>query len=1332
MPSTMQPSNNSLRTRTLRRRAHTLLSAAFLVATPVTAHANDDNLWITEILPSTRQVEVTNVGTEAVTLSGSYPFCHRFSYGNRISSGTTFAPGQSRIFTLNGLNADDSDLWLYRPGSFGDGANLISGLKWGPASSVGRTALASNSGKWNGSSTHVPVPAAGQSLQLTGPDPFSARNWSAGTPNLGSYTPPAANYVNIRVTVTNEAPENGTFLTPPWIGFHNGGFDSYDGGSPSSPALERIAEDGNAAPLSALFLSGGAGTIDGVLNGAGPLAPGKSVSKIFTVDANSPMSQYFSYVSMVIPSNDAYVANGNPVAHQIFDANGTFVPTEFTIAGSSVNDAGTEVNDELPTNTAFFGQAAPDTGVDENGVNTDHPGFKAVGSGGILDSPMFANADFTADGYSIAKVKIELVERRPVNVRVTFTSTTPTNGTYATPPWVAFHDGGFDSYDGGSPSSPALERIAEDGNAGPISELFLEGGAGAIDGVLNEAGPIAPGVTTSRIFTIDANSPMSRYFSYVSMVIPSNDAYVANGNPTAHRLFDDSGVFQPLQFDILGSAINDAGTEVNDELPANTAFFGQAAPNTGVDENGVNADHPGFKPAGEGGILDDPMFANGDFTISGYRVGTFKVELLEPDPVQVVVTVTNTSPENGTFLTPPWVAFHDGSFDSYDGGTPSSPALERIAEDGNPGPISELFLASGAGSDGVLDGIGPIGPGATVTKTFTIDANSPQSRYFSYVSMVIPSNDAYIANGNPTAHRLFSPSGAFSPLDFQILGSAINDAGTEVNDELPANTAFFGQAAPDTGVTENGVNSDHPGFKAPGSGGILDAPMFANADFTADGYTIANVTVDIIREPRPVDVTLTIVNDSPANGTYFTPVWLGVHDGTFDLFDSGSAISPELERLAEDGNTAPLSAAFLASDGAGLDTTVLSGQGIPPFAPGESATITLRLDANNPKHRYLSFASMIIPSNDAFIGNGSPTAYPLFDASGNFIGSSILRLGSQVYDAGSEVNDELPANTAFFGQTAPDTGVTEDGVVRLHQGFNPVGSGGILDDPQFANADFTADGFALFGLEAFETLAITTIGYDDGNVSLAWRGGRAPYQVQWSEDLQNWQNVGEATEGTSMVLASEAPDAYFRVVSGELPEAPQTARYELIFDATWSAATHPTDFPNNPHFSGLIGATHDRATSIWSPGGIATPGIEVMAETGGKQPLTSELNALIANGEAETLISGGGIGRSPGQVRVEFTASQDHPEVSVVTMIAPSPDWFVGVHGLSLFQSGRWMDEVVMDLAPYDAGTDFGPTFLSPNDDTTPHEPIIQLVEPFDLNGEVAPLGTFTFRRIDE
>lgn len=202
--------------------------------------------------------------------------------------------------------------------------------------------------------------------------------------------------------------------------------------------------------------------------------------------------------------------------------------------------------------------------------------------------------------------------------------------------------------------------------------------------------------------------------------------------------------------------------------------------------------------------------------------------------------------------------------------------------------------------------------------------------------------------------------------------------------------------------------------------------------------------------------------------------------------------------------------------------------------------------------------------------------------------------------------------------------------------------------------------------------------------------------------------------------------------TGPLPSpAATTARYRVTFDATWSAATHPTDFPASAHFSGLIGGTHAATATFWTPGGIATDGIRVMAELGGKSPLDAEVQAAVAAGRADRVLSGGGIGRSPGSVSLEFEIDAAFPLVTLVSMVAPSPDWFVGVSGLNLRPGGAWVDRITVDLHPYDAGTDGGITFQSADLTLVPRQPIARILGfPFQAGGTVAPLGTFTFRRI--
>ncbi len=195
---------------------------------------------------------------------------------------------------------------------------------------------------------------------------------------------------------------------------------------------------------------------------------------------------------------------------------------------------------------------------------------------------------------------------------------------------------------------------------------------------------------------------------------------------------------------------------------------------------------------------------------------------------------------------------------------------------------------------------------------------------------------------------------------------------------------------------------------------------------------------------------------------------------------------------------------------------------------------------------------------------------------------------------------------------------------------------------------------------------------------------------------------------------------------------PAEARYRVTFTSTWSARTHPRNFPRNPHFSGLVGATHGDLR-IWQSGEAASGGMELMAETGGKSTLLSEIDRLIADGSAHSRLSGGGLSTSPGTVRLEFTAVSSHPFVTLVSMLAPSPDWFVGVSALALLEDGAWKARVEVPLILYDAGTDDGARFTAANADSNPAQPITALTsDPGDTNfsaGKPA-VGTFVFERL--
>lgn len=88
----------------------------------------------------------------------------------------------------------------------------------------------------------------------------------------------------------------------------------------------------------------------------------------------------------------------------------------------------------------------------------------------------------------------------------------------------------------------------------------------------------------------------------------------------------------------------------------------------------------------------------------------------------------------------------------------------------------------------------------------------------------------------------------------------------------------------------------------------------------------------------------------------------------------------------------------------------------------------------------------------------------------------------------------------------------------------------------------------------------------------------------------------------------------------------------------------------------------------------------------------------------------------------------DHPYVSAITMVAPSPDWFVGISRLNMRRkNGRWVKSRSGNLRVYDSGTDSGTTLFAGDVVTSPPENIAMLEgAPFD--GKVA--ATYTVVRM--
>lgn len=194
-----------------------------------------------------------------------------------------------------------------------------------------------------------------------------------------------------------------------------------------------------------------------------------------------------------------------------------------------------------------------------------------------------------------------------------------------------------------------------------------------------------------------------------------------------------------------------------------------------------------------------------------------------------------------------------------------------------------------------------------------------------------------------------------------------------------------------------------------------------------------------------------------------------------------------------------------------------------------------------------------------------------------------------------------------------------------------------------------------------------------------------------------------------------------------------TALYRVTFEATWSASTH-ADFPAGAHFSPLIGLSHRAEALVFQLGQLASPGIKNMAERGNNAALRTEIDALRGSGAARSLLDGRASTASPGVLTDTVRLDAQHPRLTVVTMIAPSPDWFAALENENLLTpDGRWVAQRRVPALAYDAGTDSGPTFTAPDQATVPAAPITLLRLPPAAGPapDGPPVGTWLLEKIN-
>ncbi|KAI5624338.1 spondin-1 precursor [Silurus asotus] len=205
-----------------------------------------------------------------------------------------------------------------------------------------------------------------------------------------------------------------------------------------------------------------------------------------------------------------------------------------------------------------------------------------------------------------------------------------------------------------------------------------------------------------------------------------------------------------------------------------------------------------------------------------------------------------------------------------------------------------------------------------------------------------------------------------------------------------------------------------------------------------------------------------------------------------------------------------------------------------------------------------------------------------------------------------------------------------------------------------------------------------------------------------------------------------------------------TAKYRVTFYGNWSEKLHPKDYPRRAnHWSAIIGASHSKDYVLWEYGGYASEGVKQVAELG--SPIKMEEEIRQKGDEVLTVIKmkAQWPAWQPLNVRAapsaEFSVDRTRHLMSFLTMLGPSPDWNVGLSAEDLCtKECGWVQKLIQDMIPWDAGTDSGVTYESPNKLTLPQEKIRPLTSldhpqsPFydPEGGAITPVARVVVERI--
>lgn len=883
----------------------------------------------------------------------------------------------------------------------------------------------------------------------------------------------------LQISIENLSDDGGLANTPFWIAAHDGSFNLGSLGSPASDfgGLELIAEEGDPSELVARFAADGVGN-DGVIfapagfPGAPVFEPGEVVTEDFVVD-DTLQSQYFSFASMVIPSNDAFIGNLNSQAYRIFNESGDFLgPQTIVVYGSNIWDSGTEVSD--PSGGAAFSTEGG-TSVDEGGVIAQHAG---------LD-------DFVGTGLPTGESLEKAFGANTPIARITIAqAANPSNPIDVTPPRAALEAGDLtERNDFHEISVVYSDASGIDINSITTTNLRINGPLLTPLVILSVETDAATGSTPREVTATYRVAPASGSFTELdngsySVVLLENQV----NDPFAHfappQLLGDFEVDAPVRLNVTFESLSAEGGLAQTPLfiSAHDGNFEIArAGSPAADFGGLELLAEEGDPSeliarftAESGGSHDVIFAPDGFAgapvFEPGETVTQALDVRAPETHRFFSYASMVIPSNDAFianLDPRGIELFDsrGNFtgarsitiygrDVWDAGTEMNDVTSGAAYSTEGGTsIDENgvivrhrgldeFVGSGVPTGTLEQAFGDMTPIGRITISLSDIPADP-------IDVKAPTGQADIAPltaPGQSTHEIRVTYSDASGVDINSIDTADIQVIGLRNEQLMVTAVETDAAA---GAHSRTVTATYRVATLDGQefttfdNGLYSISLVDGEVGDVFGNEAASVSLGSLEVLVPVQLTVTVENLAAEGGLSQTPFWVGVHEGNFQVARAGASASEfgGLEALAEEGDVSGVVARF-ASESRGTDTTILAPDGFPGapvFEPGEVASQTLSvLDTN--VNRYFSFASMLIPSNDAFFANLNSRAYELFDDNGFFLGNqSITLYGRDVWDAGTEVN--LVGGGAAFS-TEGGTATDEEGLIRRHDGLDEfIGSG---------------------------------------------------------------------------------------------------------------------------------------------------------------------------------------------------------------------------------------------------------------------------------------------------